>query len=462
MRRVAAAFTSLLILPLLMHAQSVLDFPRAIQPAELSTTGFALVNPGSTAAEVIFTLYKTDGSVEKVSTQPIPARGQLAKNGAELFPGADAAGWVQATSSTSGLQGFWVGGDFTSFTDGAAAASSSDELVLPLVSPQSEIHIANTGAEDVTVLIETYGDEGFELAIPYPQHIKPKGFFRAELSTLVRPPNLGVVRYVRLRCLNPFAALVIARNLAGAMSGSSWAVVNAVPALPATMELNFPQVVDGSMGGANYQSIIGVTNLGSTANDVSITFTTESGTSLPPIQRTLPPSGALRETARALLGLPDGPQNGWVRIEGTLPITGFVSYADVSAGGVAVVPAQQRPQTELLFAHIADLSPWLTGVALLNADSRDAVVNVFALSTDGSLIGRANLTLPAGTKVAKLLSELVPQTQSRARDGGFVYVRSNVPLYGLELFFTRDLKILSNVAAGLIVPEITYTPPGAP
>src|SRR5690606_20897490 len=36
-----------------------------------------------------------------------------------------------------------------------------------------------------------------------------------------------------------------------------------------------------------------------------------------------------------------------------------------------------------------------------------------------------------------------------------------VPLFGIELFFTRDLRILSNVAAGALAPGVTYTPPSS-
>jgi hypothetical protein len=49
-------------------------------------------------------------------------------------------------------------------------------------------------------------------------------------------------------------------------------------------------------------------------------------------------------------------------------------------------------------------------------------------------------------------------------DDGFVFVRTTngVPIYGIELFFSRDLKVMANVAAGAIDPSITFTPPGAP
>ncbi len=153
--------------------------------------------------------------------------------------------------------------------------------------------------------------------------------------------------------------------------------------------------------------------------------------------------------------------NGWFRVSSTsgLPLTGFAAYAETIGAGVAVVPPQLEAQTNLLFAHIADRPPWRTGLALLNTNSSVAIVEVFALRPDGSLIGVAQFPLAAGAKTAKLLSEWIPQMESRTSDGGFVFVRSDLPLFGTELFFSRDGQILANVAAGRILPGIVYVPP---
>src|SRR5438046_6645734 len=83
---------------------------------------------------------------------------------------------------------------------------------------------------------------------------------------------------------------------------------------------------------------------------------------------------------------------------------------------------------------------------------------------DGGLIGgpdtasTASFTLNPGEKISKLLG---PELIGRSEGSGFVFVRTtnNVPLYGLELFFSRSNSILANVAAGSLTPGITYTPP---
>src|SRR5436190_9286294 len=462
MRTAVLALFAIISLPFLSWGQSTLTFPRVMQPGDFSTTGFALVNPGSTNATVTFTLYGENGNPQ-TATQTITARGQIAKLASELFPGVRNAGWIQATSGAAGLQGFWFAGNFSTFADGAEAALSSAELVLPLVAPQSEINIANTGTTDVTVLMNLLGADGTDSDMPFPQLIRAKGFFRGQVSALFpRVDDFSIVTHMRITCAcsngSPFAATMIARDF---IAAPSWAVVNALPASTSTLTLNFPQLVDGPQGSANWRSVVGVTNLSATSpNDVTISFMSETGTPLLTTTRTLQPNGGIRATAHDF-GLPAGFQNGWVQVTSVsgLPVTGYIAYAEMVAAGVAVVPPQQEAQTNLLFAHIADLQPWSTGVALLNTSIVVANVELFAMNPDGSLIGSASFPLQPGTKIARLLSELIPQSQSRTSDGGFLFVRSNVPIYGIELFFSRNNQIFSNVAAGRVAAGIQFVPP---
>lgn len=433
-----------------------------MQPSELTGSGFAIVNPGATDAIVTFRLYRSDGSVDTTSNLTIRARGQIAKLASEIFPAAADAGWAEATSATTGLQGFWFAGDFSNFADGAEPPASSADLVLPIVAPQSELHVANTGTADVVAQIRAYGPEGFEMAQPVVRVIRPKGFFKAQTSALFPSLALTSATHLRLTCINPFAATLVVRDF---IVGPSWAVLNAVPKDLTQTILNFPQLVDGVLGAANYKSVLGVTNLSANTNDVNITFTTDDGLQNRTIQRSIPPNGSIRDLARNFFGITEVYASGWMRVIGNQPLAGFVAYADANAGSVTIVPPQIEPQTNLLFSHIADLEPWWTGLALLNTGARAATVEVFALNPDGSLIGGADnvvtarLSLAPGAKIAKLLGELIPQTQTRTSDGGFVFVRSDVPLFGIQLFFTRNLKILANVAAGRVVSGLTYTPP---
>jgi hypothetical protein len=463
MKTAILAVIAAISLPALSHGQSTLSFPRVMRPQDFSTTGFAIVNPGPANASVTFTLFDAGGVSRGTTSQTITARGQLARLAIELFPGATTTGWVQATSASSGLQGFWFAGDFSSFGDGAEAAPSSTELVLPLINPGSEIDITNTGTSDVTLLLNLLGTDGFDIAMPFPQRLPPKGFLKADMSALFTGlDDYSLPSHMRITCGctgTAIAATVVARDL---LAGPSWSVSNGLPVNSAGTTIFFPRLVEGPKDAAIWRSVLGLTNLStSSSNNVMITFSSEVGGIVRTNQQTLPPNGGLRFTARDLFAITSGFQSGWVRVTSTngLPVTGYIAVADLVAGGVAVVPPQQDAQPNLLFNHIADLPPWLTGIALLNTNPAAANIDVFAMTPSGSLIGVTSFSLGAGANTAKLLSELIQQTQTRTSDGGFVFVRSSLPIYGIELFFTRNLQVIGNVAAGRLAPGITFVPP---
>jgi hypothetical protein len=451
----------MLVFPTAVFSQSTLNFPRAFTTADLGATGFAVVNPGSTNASVTFTLYNAAGAVIATSAQTIAASGQLPILGTQLFPSATQAGWVQLTSSTSGLQGFWVGGDFATFTDGADAAPTSNDLVFPLVTNDTELNIANTSTTTNSITIRLFGVDGIELAAAATRSIAPNGVLQSSTAAFFPAANLNNARYARVTGSAGLTGTAVINNFLV----NEWGVANGVSVANAGTQANFPHVVSGVGAGGNYTTIVGVTNLSASSQSVSITFTPGSGGAPITVSRTLPANGSLRDTAQNLFTFPAAFQDGWVQITGSAALTAFVAYADSVAGGLAIVPVQTSARSTLMFAHIADLVPWLTGIALLNTSTSAASVSLYAMNPDGSLIGGADnvqtaqFTLNGGTKTAKLLSQLIPQTQLRSNDGGFIFIRSTQPLYGIELFFTRNLRILANVAAG---SGTGFTPPPPP
>jgi len=467
MKTILLALISLFLFPLYTQAQSTLNFPHVLAPADFATVGFAVVNPGASDATATFTLFAVDGSVLGTATQTVRARGQIAKLATDLFA-PKASGWVQLTSATTGLQGFSFAGDFLTFADGAEPAPSASELVLPIVTPSSEIHVANTGSADVTVVIELLGLDGLDVDLPFPQLIKANGFFKANTAAIFPKADLTQATHMRVKCgcgANPtvaFAAVLLARDF---IAAPSWSFLNARPASTTSQTLFFPHLVDGPLGNTNWKSILSVTNLSASSpiDDVAIVFTADSGTTQT-VHRPIQPNGTVRETAQQMFGF-SGYQSGWVSMSSaSVPITGYIAYAETVGAGVTVVPGQSDAQTNLLFAHIADLPPWWTGLALLNPSGVQANVQIFAMNPDGSLVGgAANVTtarfsLNPSSKTARLLSEFIPATQNRTSDGGFIFVLSDQPLFGLELFFSRNTQILANVPAGKIQAG-SYVPP---
>src|SRR5687767_7791101 len=146
--------------------QSTLTFTRVMESGDLSTTGFAIGNPTNSPATVVLTLHGRDGRTLGSTTINLPANGQVARLAAELFPDVSEAGWVEATSASSQLSAFWLGGDFRDVGDGTESAMASRDLVVPFVTPDSELNLVNTSTGLLSVVIRLYGADGREIASP--------------------------------------------------------------------------------------------------------------------------------------------------------------------------------------------------------------------------------------------------------------------------------------------------------
>lgn len=439
---------------------SQLYFPRLVSSTELSTTGYALVNPNDTHAGVALTFHTDSGIPLSNAQVVIPPGGQLARLGSELFANMFTSGWVQATSNVP-LQGFWLGGDFSTYADGGSAASATRDQIFPLVAGQTEINIANAAGVSNAVTIRVRDADGADMAASVTRTIAGNGAFQVQVSTLFPGVNLTLARHVRVTSALPAVGTSVIR---GFLSSES-AVLNSVDSNSTLTQLNFPHVVSGAIGGANYSTVLGVTNLSSGAQTVTFTFHPEASGAPISVQRNVSVAGSIRDTAQSLFNFPQAFQDGWVQVSGTAPLTGFAAYADTVSGGLAVVPVQPVPKPSMVFAHVAGQPTWYTGVGLLNTGTVPADVEVYTMSAAGSLTGgaanvpTASFSLPAGRKVARLLSEFIPPTVTQ--NGGFVFVRTanGVPLYGMELFGSLSGRIIANVAAGGVPPGINYSPP---
>ena len=374
-----------LFVPTTLFGQSTLNFPRLFTASDLAATGFAIVNPGSSDATATFSLRGTTGSIIDTTTRSIDAGGQFSELGSELFPTATTPGWVQMTSDTAGLQGFWIGGDFATFTDGANAAPSAASLMFPLVASSTEINVANTAATQTSVTISLRQADGNEMAFSQ-QTISGMGVFQSSAASLFSAVDVSQATHILMTGGASIAATAIVSDF---LVNPSWGVVNGVDVSATTTELNFPHVING----AGWITSVGVTNLAATSNNVTITFTPcpAAGTcpgAVTSAQQTIAGNGGLQETAESLFGLSASEfQEGWVQITSTSAVTGFVAYAGTGANGLAIVPAQASSLTSMLFSHIAQGPGWGTGVALLNTSNTTANVEVYAMNQGGTLIG---------------------------------------------------------------------------
>jgi hypothetical protein len=449
----------LLAIPITASAHAEIFFPKLFSTDELPNTGFVFLNPDPVIATVSVYLISRSGSrIASPAPLTIAPGGQATRLGSQLFPNAPAPGWVYVFTDTESMQAFWLNynSDLT-FLDGSDAAqyeTIGGDQIIALVAGQAELNIINPNFARQSVTIRLFGSDG-ELAPAFTTDLPIAGAFQSDVSAIFPSVDMSRARYIRIRS----ASLTIASTIwiRGFLVPTDSVAMNGQNVGSQT-ELTFAHAVSGPLGGANYTSVLGVTNPGTSAQTITLTFNPDGGDPLTVI-RTLSANGALRETVQDLFQLSPTFQNGWIRVSGTAPITGFLAYADTIGGGVAAVPAGAA-QSKLFFAHIADGEPqWQTGLAIVNADAAATEIDMYAVAPGGGLIGFTHLSLDPGRRVAKVIHEFIPETQGV--NGGFVFIRTtnNVPVYGIELFYTQDLKIVSSVAAAKLKGGVSYTPP---
>src|SRR6185436_16655208 len=104
----------------------------------------------------------------------------------ELFAGSRADGWVQVTSTTSGLTGFYLSGDFATTLEGSESAPALSTQVVPVIrddqSTKTELVILNPGLVNSTVSVTLFNFRGEQVGVVPSQFIPPHGAVR--LSSL--------------------------------------------------------------------------------------------------------------------------------------------------------------------------------------------------------------------------------------------------------------------------------------
>lgn len=448
------------------HAATTLYLPRQFNSSDLGTIGVALVNPTTTAASVTFRWRDGQGGSLNTAQQAIPAKGQLSVTLGEVFPNVTAVGWLSADVDIDQVTGFWLVGDFVTSADGAALLSSSNAIASPVFtffSSKSEISFANLGSGTLTGNLVLYNSSGQNLgSVPFTlpslgcYQNTVAGLFPAQAADF---DNNGYwINVSSSTSSGQVIGTAITPN-----SGSDNIVTNA--AYESSNLFLFPQVVDGTLGGTTYNTILTLTNFQTSSQTATLTLRQPSRPTLT-AQRTIPARGVLRSSVLSLFGVSS--LDGWLLVgTGGGGIGGFITYTDlVSGGSTAVSMQRQASDTNLIFGHIADLNPWWTGIALVNYFTTAANVEVYAIDPAGALIGGpaqapvAAFTLAPQTKRAFLLGDLVPRTQQRLVDGGFIHIRSTngVGLYGTELFFLRSGRVIASVP-GTGLGTTTFTPP---
>ena len=98
-----------------------------------------------------------------------------------------------------------------------------------------------------------------------------------------------------------------------------------------------------------------------------------------------------------------------------------------------------------IFAHVATTLGFFTGLAALNAAALPATVEIAVFDSEGTFLGGFTTVLNPGVRISELITDLVPEVADLA--GGFIWLRSNVPLFLSALFGSVQGDVLANVPA---------------
>jgi hypothetical protein len=125
-------------------------------------------------------------------------------------------------------------------------------------------------------------------------------------------------------------------------------------------------------------------------------------------------------------------------------ITGSVSYAGPSGlSGAASLPLVSSLSDALVFPHVACDDQHYTGLSLVNPNGEPTVVTVEVVTEDGTSAGLARETIPAGGRISRLLTELLPQVTGKSGLSGYIKITSDLGIAAFALIGGQELAVLS-------------------
>ena len=435
------------------------------------------MNPNGESADITLTAYNADGSLlagVNAVERTIAANSQLPVLVSDLFTGSQdpaTVGWIQATSTTDNLTGFFLFFNDTvpfNIFDGADLPQTGTTIVFPQVRVDNgyttELNLINpsNGTASLTVQLIPTGSAPISQSLELPA----MGAARMDLATFFGISDDPINASVAVSSDVAVAGFELVRSPTADLVG-----LNARPSETLT-HLYFPQMA--VLGGI--QTTLGVVNNSAQAVILTISAFDEGGdlyvaeTTENPVNVGLDPGESLVQDLEELFGFSGSTLlDGWLQVESSSPaVTGYLTYELPSLGAGATVTPNQAGQTRGIFSHIATIEGLFTGVAILNPGQLVANVLIVAVKKDGTVLGSTSVLLQPGERISEILGlepplGLIPEAAGQG--DGYVFVSSDLPVYLTSLFGDDVLKVLSNIppqqspegfdpAAGIPVIEI--------
>ncbi|GAB4231302.1 MAG: hypothetical protein Kow00109_03370 [Acidobacteriota bacterium] len=452
-------------------------------------TGVALTNPGSEAASIILTGLRYTGIIPGDDKETEDVVEYVNPREFTLNPGEQIAlqapEWLQTTETQIGdfwfdvdtdrpeVRGFFLLGtrDLRKLDGAVAERTPSQRIVVPEVrvteDEATELAILNPHRQQVSYSVVLFDDEGKVLGTVANQLAS-----RSSYVGFVRDPDPSdgltgglfpesvfqnfTSGYLVVTCST--GAMVTAR----VQTAEGMGVVRGIPVGdldPKPTRFVVPQAA--MFEGA--RSVLRLVNSyqrptaaegeeepeidPETIIEVTVSWRGDTGELLAgPVTLTLEPGQAVREALDSLFSLDPsaGLTTGWLEIVADRPgLVGDLEVELFDGRALTLLDLQPTDATELVFSHVAQGAGVSTGLALVNARSEAANVRIAVFSPAGEATGEVELVLAPGMRTIGLLPDLIPDLAPQL--GGYVQVTSDVPLFGLELFFADSLEFVATV-----------------
>jgi len=412
------------------------------QGDQSSFTGFALVNPGSSPANLDFFAYGKDGVLQALPDNPssrsLEPNKQLAELGNELFHAtgdAKQAGWVKLVSDSQ-ITGFFLFGSGAKVDGSVVFTQKSKVLYFTRVfeGPKSYRNQAATTKLSLVnpnrtpaVLKLTLFNQSSAAVSSVNVTIPGYGCVYDSIPALFATPVTLSGGYVKVECTQGDG--VVGFELVQLQDRDTLIGLNA--AITPGKDLYSAQLAEVP----GLYTSVKIINTGQTLSTVVLEAIGDDGKPLgAPYTVDLVPGASLEKDAGEIFGWKAGQSHvGSLKIQGsTQNLVGDVVFGDTAFVSAAAMPLQTTQLRRAVFSQVANGMGLFTGLAFYNPADDTASVKVQVFSPEGEMTGEANLDIPSGGRMSQLLSELVPSTQNQIR--GYVLVTSSKLLIAQQLF----------------------------
>ena len=410
--------------------------------------GVVIVNPGGVDAAVVITAYGTGGGILSSGQAVVPAGQRLGFLTSALLPNLDPGveGWFQAVSDVSGLTGFFLFlNSDPSELDGADLPIRDRDIVFNKIQIEgdlsTELNIVNPGSTSIQVNLTLIGAAN---PVEKVLNLAALGSARFDVATFFGVNEVAPGAYVVVNAPTDVFGFEFIQRQGADLQG-----LNARSAEEFLNTLYFAQMAvlgpfEAELGLVNYSSqpVIVVATAHRPDGSLFIEETQRN-----PVTIALGPGGSDNRDLESLFGFQgDEVLEGWLEVTAnTEAINGQLTYRVVDSGAAAAVAVVPQGSKASIFAHVATTLGFFTGLAVLNAAALPATVEIAVLDSEGVFVGGFTTVLNPGVRISQLITELVPESADLA--GGFIWLRSNVPLFLSALFGSVRGDVLANVPA---------------